>query len=149
MRVIVRHLVNTWFVHPGCALEVLFVSALKDPVLTIRHCARDFVLVLTEARQPSFRRSSESTEIFVVHQCFLRVKFFGKTCGMEKSISISELSAENGVVVLNAYRLIIGDNEDHVNDTTTEVCWYLYVTSVEISSLRFGIRKADLTCFVC
>ena len=38
---------------------------------------------------------------------------------MERSISISELSAENGVVVVNAYGLIIGDNEGHVVDSTT------------------------------
>ena len=41
---------------------------------------------------------------------------------MERSISISELSAKNGVAVLNAYGSIIGDNEDHVDDSTTEVC---------------------------
>ena len=34
---------------------------------------------------------------FVVHRGFRRVNFFGKTYGMERSISISELSAENGV----------------------------------------------------
>ena len=45
---------------------------------------------------------------------------------MERSISVSELSAENGVTAVNSYELIIGDNED-----------------------RFGIRKADLTGFVC
>ena len=43
-------------------------------------------------------------------------KFFWKTCGMETSISISELSAENGVAVVNAYGSILGDNEDHVNN---------------------------------
>ena len=48
--------------------------------------------------------------------------FFGKTYGMERSISISELSAENGTAVVNAYRSIIGDNEDHGDDSTTEVC---------------------------
>ena len=37
---------------------------------------------------------------------------------MERSISISELSAENGVAVVNAYGLIIGDNEGHVVDST-------------------------------
>ena len=40
---------------------------------------------------------------------------------MERSISISELSAENGVPVVNAYGSIIGDNGDHVDDSTTEV----------------------------
>ena len=39
------------------------------------------------------------------------------TCGMERSISISELSAENGVAVKNAYGSIIGDNEDHADDS--------------------------------
>ena len=38
---------------------------------------------------------------------------------MERSISISELSAENGVAVVNAYVLIIGDSEGHVVDSTT------------------------------
>ena len=41
---------------------------------------------------------------------------------MERSISISELSAENGVAVVNAYGSIVGDNEDHVDESTTEVC---------------------------
>ena len=50
------------------------------------------------------------------------VNFFGKTYGMERSISISELSAESGVAVVNAYESIIGDNEDGVDDSTTEVC---------------------------
>ena len=59
-------------------------------------------------------------ENFVVHCCFRRVIFFGKTYGMERSISISELSAENGVAVVNAYELIyIGDNEDHIDDDST------------------------------
>ena len=35
---------------------------------------------------------------------------------METSISISELSTENGVAVVNAYGSILGDNEDHVDD---------------------------------
>ena len=68
---------------------------------------------------------------------------------MQGSISISELSAENGIAIVNAYGSIIGDNEDHVDDSTTEVCGYFYVTTVEIYSLPFGIRKADLTCVVC
>ena len=41
---------------------------------------------------------------------------------MERSISISELSTENSVAVVNAYGSIIRDNEDHVDDSTTEVC---------------------------
>ena len=59
---------------------------------------------------------------------------------MERSISISELLAENGVAVVNAYGSIIGGKEDHVDDSTMEVCWYLYITTVEISSLRFGME---------
>ena len=41
---------------------------------------------------------------------------------MERSIFISELSAENGVAVVNAYGSIIGDKDDHVDDNKTEVC---------------------------
>ena len=41
---------------------------------------------------------------------------------MERSISISELSAENDAAVVNAYRSIIEDNEDHGDESTTEVC---------------------------
>ena len=44
------------------------------------------------------------------------------TCGKERSISISELSTENGVAVVKAYGSIVGDDEDHVDDSTTEVC---------------------------
>ena len=40
---------------------------------------------------------------------------------MERSISIFELSAENGGAVVNDYGSIIVDNEDDV-DSTTEVC---------------------------
>ena len=60
---------------------------------------------------------------------------------MERSISVSELSTENGVAVVNTYGSIIGDNEDHVDDSTTEVCLYLYVTTVQISSLWFEFEK--------
>ena len=77
---------------------------------------------LTEARQPSFRRSSASKEIFVLHHCFLRINSCGKICGMERSNSVSELTAENGVAVVIAYGLIIGDNEDHIDNRTTDVC---------------------------
>ena len=59
---------------------------------------------------------------FVVHRCFRRVFFFLGKHSMERSISISELSAENGVAVVNAFGSIIGDNEDHVDNSTTEVC---------------------------
>ena len=41
---------------------------------------------------------------------------------MERSIPISELSAGNGGAVVNAYGSIIVDNEDDVDDSTTEVC---------------------------
>ena len=43
----------------------------------------------------------------------------------KRSISISELSAENCVAVVNAYGSdgsTLGENEDHVGDSTTEVC---------------------------
>ena len=72
---------------------------IKNPVLSIRHCAHDFVLAFMEARQPSFLRSSASKKSYVVHHYFLGVIFFG-------------------VAVVNAY----GDKEDHVDDSTTEVC---------------------------
>lgn len=51
-----------------------------------------------------------------------RKNCFGKTCGMETSISISELSAESAVAVVNAYGSILGDKEDRVDNSTTEVC---------------------------
>ena len=38
-----------------------------------------------------------------------------------KGQAISELSAENGVALVNAYGLT-GDKEDHFDDSTTEVC---------------------------
>ena len=47
------------------------------------------------------------------------MNYFGKTYGMERSISISELSAENGVAVVNAYGSIFRDNEVRVDDSTT------------------------------
>ena len=49
------------------------------------------------------------------------MNFFAITFGMERSISVSELSTENGVAVVNAYGSSIGDDEDHVDDSTT-VC---------------------------
>ena len=48
--------------------------------------------------------------------------FFAITFDMERSISVSELSTENGVAVENAYGSIIVDDEDHVDDSSTEVC---------------------------
>ena len=42
---------------------------------------------------------------------------------MERSISISELSAENGVAVVNASGSIIGDNEDHVQARNQDFMW--------------------------
>lgn len=87
-------------------------------MLTNRHCASVFVLVLTRARQPLFPRSSAWKGIFVVYCCFRRLNFFGKTCGLERSISNSELSA---VGVVNAYGSVIGVNEDHVDDSSSEV----------------------------
>ena len=67
-------------------------------------------------------KSSARKEVFVVRRCFLRVNFFAISFGMERSISVSELSTENGVAVENAYESIVGDDEDHVDDSTTEVC---------------------------
>ena len=101
----------------------------------------------SEATSVSLDRAHRGKFLLCCLRC--EIFFFGKTCGMEMSISISELSAEDGVTVVNAYELMIRDNKDHHNDSTTVVCRYLYVTTVEISSLRFGIRKVDLTCFVC
>ena len=39
-----------------------------------------------------------------------------------RSVAISELSAKNDVAVVNAYGSIIKDNEDDVDDSTSEVC---------------------------
>ena len=57
--------------------------------------------------------------MFLRSSCFRSVNFFGKAYGMERSISISQLSAENGVALVNAYGSINGDNEDHVDDICT------------------------------
>jgi len=60
---------------------------------------------------------------FVVHRYFRRLNFFWENVWHGKvNLNISELSAENGVALVNAYGLIIGDKEDHVDDSTTEVC---------------------------
>ena len=45
---------------------------------------------------------------------------------MKRSISISELSAEKDVAVVNTYGSIIRDNKDHVDDSTSEV-WLIFV----------------------
>ena len=84
---------------------------------------RVFVLVFTRATQLLFLRSSA----FVVHRCFHRVIFFffgggGIVACKGQYQFLPELSTENGVAVVNAYGSIIGDNEDHVDDSTTEVC---------------------------
>ena len=50
------------------------------------------------------------------------MNFFAITFGTERSISVSELSTGNGVAVENAYGSIIVDDEDQVDDSTTEVC---------------------------
>ena len=83
---------------------------------------RVFVLVFTRARHSSFLKSSAWKGVFVVRRCFLRVNFFAISFGMRRSISVSELSTENGVAVENAYGSIIGDDQDHVDHSTTEVC---------------------------
>ena len=64
-------------------------------------------------------KSSTWKGVFVVRRCFLGVNFFAITFGMETSISVSELSTENGVAVENAYGSIIGDDEDHVDERVT------------------------------
>ena len=69
------------------------------------------------------------------------MNFFAKTYGMERSISISVLSAENGAAVVNAYGSIIRDNEDRVDDSTKEVCWYFYVTTVEYPLFGLEFEK--------
>ena len=69
-----------------------------------------------------FLKSSAWKGVFVVRRCLLRVNFFAITFDMERSISVSELSTENGVAVENAYGSIIVDDEDHVDDSSTEVC---------------------------
>ena len=81
-----------------------------------------FVLVFTRARHSLFLKSSAWKGLFVVRRCFLRVNFFAITFGLERSISVSELSTENGVAVENAYGSIIGDDEDNVDVSTTGVC---------------------------
>ena len=81
---------------------------------------RVFVLVFTRATQLLFLRSSA----FVVQRFFRRVIFLGGkivACTGQYQF-LPELSTENGVAVVNAYGSIIGDNEDHVDDSTTEVC---------------------------
>ena len=69
---------------------------------------------------------------------------------MERSISITELSTENGVPVVNSYGSIIIENEDHVDDSTTEVCWYLYVTTVVniLCSVWKSKSWSDLFCLL-
>ena len=62
--------------------------------------------------------------------------------------NISELSAESGVAVVNAYGSIIGDNEDHVDDSTT-VCWYLRHHGGNIFSSVWNSKSwSDLFCLV-
>ena len=69
------------------------------------------------ARQPLFVRLSALAGNFCRPLLLLPPwKFFWKTCGMETSIAISEVSTENGVAVVNAYRSILADNEDHVDN---------------------------------
>ena len=54
---------------------------------------------------------------------------------MERSISISELSAENGVAVANAYGSIIGDNKDHFDDICTSPQWKYPLFGFEFEKL--------------
>ena len=63
---------------------------------------------------------------FVVHRCFRRVNFLWENLWHGKvNLNIFDLSTENGVAVKNAYGSIIGDNEDYVDDSITEICLYL------------------------
>ena len=50
-----------------------------------------------------------------------RIFFWENLWHGKVNLNISELSAENGVAVINAYGSIIGGNEDHVDHSTTEV----------------------------
>ena len=64
-------------------------------------------------------------------------------------LNISELSAENGVAVLNAYGSIIEDNKDHVDDSITEVCWYLRHQGGNILSWVWNSKSwYDLFCLL-
>ena len=70
---------------------------------------------------------------------------------MERSISISELSTENGVAVVNAYGSIIGHNEDHVDDSATEVVdictspqWKYPLFGLEFEKLIWPVLFADI-----
>ena len=70
---------------------------------------------------------------------------------MERSISISELPTENGVAVVNAYGSIIGHNEDHVDDSATEVVnictspqWKYPLFGLEFEKLIWTVLFADI-----
>mgnify|MGYP000406347943 CR=1 FL=1 len=88
----------------------------NDPVLTIRHCARVFVLIFTRRL---FLRSSVWKGILSSIASSVLYIFWENLWHEKVNLNISELSAENGVAVVNAYGSIIGDNEDHVDDSTT------------------------------
>ena len=55
-------------------------------------------------------------------RCFRRVNSFGKTCGMERRISISELSVEMVMLLQMLTGRLLETRKDHVDDSTTEVC---------------------------
>ena len=109
----------------------------KDPVKTIRHCARLFLFWFALERD---------IDCFFVHRCCHRGNCSLTTSGMESSIPVSELPAENfAAVVVNVYGSFIGDDEDHVDDSSAEICT---IPRWQISCLRFGFRNADGTSFV-
>ena len=61
-------------------------------------------------------------------------KRFGKKLWYGKVNLISELSAENGVAVVNAYGSIIGDNKDH-DDICTSPQWKYPLLGLEFEKL--------------
>ena len=70
------------------------------------------------------------------------IKFFWENLWHGKvNLNISELSAENGVAVVNAYGSIIGDNEDHVDivrrfvDICTSSNWKYPLFSLEFEKV--------------
>ena len=70
---------------------------------------------------------------------------------MERSISIFELSAENGGAVVNAYGSIIVDNEDDVDDSTTAGGFLIFVRHHSgniLSSVWNSKSWPDLFCLL-
>ena len=68
---------------------------------------------------------------------------------MERSISISELSTENGVSVVNAYGSIIGHNEDHVDDSQRRLLIFVRHHSGKVLSSVWNAKSwSDLFCLL-